>query len=69
VDGYVCRHHGVPLPLDPFAQVFFTDRDMTSPPDAEGNRLITCRPISPLEEGRLHYRALQLIRKLRLPVP
>jgi hypothetical protein len=32
----------------PGANVFYTDTDLSTPPDSEGNRLISCRQVADL---------------------
>jgi hypothetical protein len=42
----VCTHQGFPLVVLPGANIFFTDRDETSP-----DGVITCKPIDPARAG------------------
>lgn len=68
-EGWLCRHHGVPTDFSPLGQIFWSPSDLTTSPDAEGNRMIECRNISDSEEARLIYRVNRLLAKARLPIP
>lgn len=57
-------HEGYPLAPLPGANVFITDSDLSTPPDSEGNRLISCKQISSVEAARLAYNALRILSKL-----
>lgn len=60
-------HEGYPLAPLPGANVFITDTDLSTPPDSEGNRLISCKPISSVEAGRIAWSALRLLSRLPFP--
>jgi hypothetical protein len=60
-------HEGYPLAPLPGGNVFLTNEDLSTPPDSEGNRLISCKPVSETTALRLAYDALRILS--RLPPP
>lgn len=54
-------HEGYPLEPLPGGNVFFTDTDLSTPPDSEGNRLISCKQITGEEALRAAYSGLRLL--------
>lgn len=60
----MCVHRAFPLVPTPGAQIFLADQDLSSEPDADGNRVISCTPVSTERELRLFRQGISILKWL-----
>lgn len=68
---FLCSYAAEPLVLVPGANLFIATQDLTSPPDAEGNRAIHCTAISDLKATKDASTGMRILWRIlqRVPIP
>jgi hypothetical protein len=60
-DAWVCYYQGYPTVPVPGANIFLSATDASTEEDSEGNRVVSCHPISTTGEARLVYKGLRIL--------